>query len=794
MQKKIKIFLGSSQELKISRDEFEKFIRRKNDSWANRDISLQLIIWEDFVDAVSKTRKQDDYNAAIRESDILLILVFSKVGLYTKEEFETGYDQFLKTGNPLIYTYFQYPRIDEGDRTREEVNSIFDFEDRLKQLKHFKTIFKSVEYLQLKFSEQLDKLYPYTLPEPPPTPSSTTGFPQLLTNIPKHDDEFIGREKDLEILKKELEASSKIVLMNGLGGIGKTTLAKKFVQDNLDNYDHVAWVEVKTQDTGHEQNMSITEAFAYNEVLSKSLGLNFINENNEIRFKLIIQALSNLPGKNLLVIDNAREDLNNQDIKDILPRPPKWSILVTSRNSFTGFKVLEIHTLSKDKAKELFNVYYGKPANEKDIEELLEEIGCHTLTIESLAKTLTYPGQKLTVREALEKIKARQLFSPELQRKIELNHSKKETEIYIHLIQTFNLLPLSEKEQWLMKQFYFLLPVANSIDVLETLFNITENEAKKELHVNLHELSKKGWLQVNKEGYFVHRVTQQIIYYELEPHIKDITIFVSRLSSLLYTNPLTNYAKLFFLIPYAEFLLAQLPASDQDHEQIMLLQNNLGIIVKDSGEDKKARDYQEATLRSAIKKFGEQDHRVAISRSNLATTYSNLGEYEKAKDLLELALASNLKNFEEEEQTVILTRSNLASAYSDLGEYEKAKNLVEVALISALKILDEKNPIITICRSNLANIYLNLEEYEKAKDLLELALEGDLKNLGEEHPDTAVTLSNLSSVHFGLKEYNKAKSFAEKSYKIRIAVLGKDHPKTKLIEKNLEAINNILKE
>jgi len=65
------IFLASSSELKEDREQFENFINRKNKDWVDKGVFLKLVIWEDFLDAMSKTRLQDEYNEAIRESDLL---------------------------------------------------------------------------------------------------------------------------------------------------------------------------------------------------------------------------------------------------------------------------------------------------------------------------------------------------------------------------------------------------------------------------------------------------------------------------------------------------------------------------------------------------------------------------------------------------------------------------------------------------------------------------------------------------------------------------------------------------
>ena len=55
------------------------------------------MLWEDFLDAVSQTRLQDEYNQAIRECDVFVMLFHTKVGQNTKEEFETAFGQFKAT-------------------------------------------------------------------------------------------------------------------------------------------------------------------------------------------------------------------------------------------------------------------------------------------------------------------------------------------------------------------------------------------------------------------------------------------------------------------------------------------------------------------------------------------------------------------------------------------------------------------------------------------------------------------------------------------------------------------------
>ena len=156
MNKK-KIFLASSSELIADRQQFEIFINRKNKAWVDKGVFLELVIWEDFLDAVSQTRLQDEYNRAIRECDLFVMLFFTKVGKYTEEEFETAFGQFKMTNKPFIFVYFKDAQISTG-ALDDGVLSLLQFKKKLGMLGHFYTAYKNIEDLQLKFGQQLDKL------------------------------------------------------------------------------------------------------------------------------------------------------------------------------------------------------------------------------------------------------------------------------------------------------------------------------------------------------------------------------------------------------------------------------------------------------------------------------------------------------------------------------------------------------------------------------------------------------------------------------------------------------------
>lgn len=150
-----KIFLASSAELEEDKILLEIFVSKKNREWFSKGIFLELITWRDFIDAMSKERLQNEYNEAIKRSDIFIVLFHTCIGQYTEEEFETAYKAFVNTGKPLIFTYFK----SDSDNDQIEKNPQIEyFKEKLNSLGHFYSFYKNNDDLNYKYDLQLDKL------------------------------------------------------------------------------------------------------------------------------------------------------------------------------------------------------------------------------------------------------------------------------------------------------------------------------------------------------------------------------------------------------------------------------------------------------------------------------------------------------------------------------------------------------------------------------------------------------------------------------------------------------------
>lgn len=143
----IRIFLASSiVEFANERMAIENFIRNISDKFEeNYDVKIQPLLCENFDDAYSKIRKQEEYNEKIRNSDLCFFIFFTKAGEYTREEFEVARKKFEETGKPKIYTYFKVIK----DEMAEQ--SLYDFMDELdKTLGHYYGTFEHIDTVKLR--------------------------------------------------------------------------------------------------------------------------------------------------------------------------------------------------------------------------------------------------------------------------------------------------------------------------------------------------------------------------------------------------------------------------------------------------------------------------------------------------------------------------------------------------------------------------------------------------------------------------------------------------------------------
>ena len=140
--KTIKIFLASSiEDLKLDRIVLGDFIRQMNDTYLSKGLHFILIKCEDYDSSVSLEGKQAQYDEEIRSSDMAFFLFYSKVGEYTKHEFEIAFENYKTKDKPKIFTYFKYVNsVDDIDKDVKNFMGVLD-----EKFKHYYKTYSNID-------------------------------------------------------------------------------------------------------------------------------------------------------------------------------------------------------------------------------------------------------------------------------------------------------------------------------------------------------------------------------------------------------------------------------------------------------------------------------------------------------------------------------------------------------------------------------------------------------------------------------------------------------------------------
>jgi len=585
---------------------------------------------------------------------------------------------------------------------------------------------------------------------------------QLTVGLGRHNTRFAGRAKEFEYIQKHFKASNAPLLINGIGGIGKSALVAEFVQRYSREYNYFGLVVALTslKSTLYQQLKHRMQLKEY--------------DNEEDNFQEAMRGLSLLKGSKLLVIDDIQDSENQLDIIETISTLSDngFNLLFTSREEIEDIQSYHLDRLLARDAKKLFNSIYPV-ADEQILEEVLGYINYYALLVEKLAMTLKVRNNTFSIEALKDKFDSGE-FSKVT---IKTEKGKKESSNIGKLLdELFTFDDLDGEDVLLLKQLSVLPSIDIPFDRLALFLNKKGDEDFEDL---LGFLSTKGWLYQHTNSYQLHQIIREYIWSSHRPKPDEIDGIVLFFANIIKNRDTQSLKLLREFIVYFEAITQTLSRLDiRFNDKIVQFFDNLGLVYYHLGEYKRAEPYLMKVLEVRRHIYSEEHPDTASSYNNLAALYYAMGEYEKAEPLYLKALEIGKRVLGEEHPDTAISYNNLAGLYDSMEAYEKAEPLHLKALEIREKLLGEEHPDTASSYNNLALLYDSMGAYEKAEPLYLKALEIWKRVLGEEHPDTASSYNNLAALYGSMGAYEKAEPLLLKALEIWKRVLGEEHPHT----------------
>lgn len=328
-------------------------------------------------------------------------------------------------------------------------------------------------------------------------------------HYPKSSKVFFGRDSEVSAIHERLEEDSCLFLQ-GIGGIGKSELAKYYGNQYKNEYDHVLYLH-------------------YEEDLYQTIcQLGFIDDTPEMNERALFEShyrLFKRLGSNALVILDGFNRLPEEDERLQEFAELSFRLLVTTRSRTDDYSCYPVKEItSMDALQQIFFAYMPAGKQKPDvISQIIETVYRHTLTVEMAAKTMK--AADLEAEELLAALQNDHLYlsSPNKVR-VQKDARIKTATPKDHLARLFQLQQLSDQNQATL-QHLRLMPESG---IPKRLFR--KWMEMKDLNA-INTLIDYGWIQedVNTNCISIHPFLHEVLGIFDMPSIKKCQTFITSL-------------------------------------------------------------------------------------------------------------------------------------------------------------------------------------------------------------------------------------------------------------------------
>ncbi|KAG8706136.1 hypothetical protein FRC09_002554 [Ceratobasidium sp. 395] len=230
---------------------------------------------------------------------------------------------------------------------------------------------------------------------------------------------------------------------------------------------------------------------------------------------------------------------------------------------------------------------------------------------------------------------------------------------------------------------------------------------------------------------------------------------------------------------------ANLRTLGQDSPYTLRATGNLALTYWSQGRWGEAEVLQREVVEVGKQVWGYEHPNALIAMTNLALTYWTQGRWEEAEALQHEVLEVGRRVWGNENPPTLVAMGNLAVTYWSQGRWGEAEVLQREVIGVRRRASGNEYPVTVIAMGNLGATYLDQGRWGEAEVLQREVVGARRQVSGDEHPETMIGTANLAQTYKGQGRWGEAEVLQREVVEVRERVLGKEHPSTLIAMGNL---------
>lgn len=633
---------------------------------------------------------------------------------------------------------FRYPYLKDNNGQPKKT-----FSERQRQLKenlNIRIIWYPYGKHEEAFRALFTKLHEDMLKE------ASSSVHRLIEKLPHLRSDVLGRKDQLAEIDEVFQKGERILFLEGIGGIGKSELAKKYAVEHRKEYSNIVFM---------------TYPSSLQEMVCDASALEITNlaqapkEKDRDFFRRKLKVLRELTDeKTLLIVDNFDVD-DDANLEEFLEGSCRF--IFTTRFAHPGYRKIEVKAIENiETLLEIFKTYYGGDIagkEQKYLLEIFEYVDRHTYAIELIAKQMA--ASNLGAKSMLEFLKRGELAAPET---VEGRGCRKST--FDHISALFDMSALSAEERKIMRNLSLMGIQGVPASYFREWTSLPSFES-------INRLIRRSWIrmEIGEEGerYSLHPLVKEVVRHILCPNVESCRSFLEQVAKFCSSAWGRCYRD---NLPAAGGIQEFLTQFEPDGREIAIYEPCIGFLWQ-VGKFEDSIRYFHKLYNSCLQIFGEASWETGCAAKSLGGAYFNSRAMQKSVTWYQKGLKSMLlaRKGEEDQEDLAMSYEKVARCYTwpenPDQDLEKAQEYFDIScsmrqrLIEAMERGERRSVLINkdhynlnTAKAYLAETYMEMGRMCQVKRQFEKALK--YANLYEEiiaiyQPDNR---SGLAYAHY----------------------------------------------